>query len=681
MKTLSSEPVVAARDWVDLLATRARHSSDRIAYKFLDEDGRESARLTYQELDRRARSVAQALAGRFSSGDRVILLYPAGLDYISAFFGCLYARVIAVPLFEPTRGRLEQIDAIARDCAAAGVLTTRETASALDGLGTELSFAELPRIATDELALAPTAAFAGPEATSVAYLQYTSGSTATPKGVVIDHEMAIEQCREMAYAWAVDEDSVITSWLPHFHDFGQVTGVLLPIYSGCSAVLLAPSTFVKNPIRWLDAVTRYRGTHSGAPNFAFDLCVDRTTSEQRAQLDLTSWRVVSSGAEAVRRTTSERFHAAFSSCGLSDTALTPGYGLAESTLKVTCGPRDEPYLAVRFDMSTLAAGRAVPTEDAEGVDLVGLGHTVLDTQIAIVAPESGHRLPEGDVGEIWVSGPCVARGYWNLPEESDYTFNAHIVGDTATAWMRTGDLGFVYAGHLFICGRLKNVMIVNGLNYYLEDIEATVVDSDPVWRAGSVLAFAAEQGGREDLVLIAEYRPKNGHDLDSLAASIHDVVAVRHGIAPVTVVLIEPGTVPRTTSGKLRRQQCMSDFLTGRLSEIHRWAHSGEAPASAAGADQVPHAMWGLVRQGLLDQINAWTAEYHPDAPALDLERSLAEHGFGSVDQIDLHERLESWAGKRFAAELVWDSSNVAEMVGQIADVLAPTNTITGSGR
>ncbi|WP_194813453.1 AMP-binding protein [Nocardia sp. XZ_19_385] len=675
MKTLSSDSVVSASDWVDLLATRARRSGDQTAYTFLDENGHQSGSLTYRELDRRARAIAAVLAEQFHSGDRALLLYPAGLDYVAAFFGCLYAQVIAVPLYEPGRGRSEQIEVIARDCAAAGVLTTREIATALPTFGDELSFARLPQVVTEEIAPAAESA-AEPSAIdpkTIAYLQYTSGSTATPKGVIIDHAMSVRQCLEMACSWQIDADSVVTSWLPHFHDFGQVTGVLMPVFSGGRAVLMAPATFVKNPVRWLDAITKYHGTHSGAPNFAFDLCVDRTTPEQRAALDLSSWHLLSNGAEPVRKTTLERFEIAFAPCGLRETALSPGYGLAEDTLKVTCSTGEQRYLAERFDVTGLARRKAVPTAEPDGIDLVGHGTTVLDTEMAIVEPESGRQVSEGEVGEIWVQGPCVSPGYWGRPEETERTFGARIAGADDTPWLRTGDLGFVYAGELFLCGRLKNLMIVNGMNYYLEDIEATVVDSDDALRAGGVIAFAVTESGQEDLVLVAECRTDIDRELESLAASMHDAVAKRHGIAPATVVLVQPGAVPRTTSGKLRRQHCMTDFVAGRLPETQRWVRPAPVePARTATNGNGRTAMRDLVRQGLFEQIRAWMAENKPDAPDLDPDRSLAEHGLGSVDQIDLHEWLESWAGKRFPPELIWDSETVTEMVRVLANILAP---------
>ncbi|MFJ2664212.1 AMP-binding protein [Nocardia fluminea] len=663
---------------------RARQLGDRTAYIFLDENGRETDVLTYRELDRWAGEIANMLAARFDRGDRVLLLYGAGLDYVAAFFGCLYAGVVAVPLFEPTRNRAEHIDAIAQDCDAAVVLTTHDLARRSNSLGTQYAFAQLPWVATDALRglgdPAEIPASTPVDGTTIAYLQYTSGSTATPKGVVIDHAMSLHQSADMGHCWQVEPGDTIVSWLPHFHDFGQVTGILLPIHAGCGAVLMAPSTFVKNPVRWLEAVSTYRGTHSGAPNFALDLCVDKTTPQQRAALDLSSWRALSNGAEPVRKASLDRFQAAFGPSGLSPSTLTPGYGLAEATLKVTCADVRSRRLAVRFDRSALGLGRAEPTAACDGVDLVGLGVTALSTQIAIVDPASTDRLPTGRVGEIWVSGPAVSAGYWRRREETERTFGARVVGEAATSWLRTGDLGFVYAGEMFVCGRVKNLMIVNGVNYYLEDIESTLADGHDALRAGGVLAFGIDSGGREDLVLVAEGRPGDGIEPDQLAIVMRDLVAERHGIVAVAVVLIAPGTIPRTTSGKLRRQQCRNDFQAGRLSEIHRWegvttmtkpTADNNAPDSSG-----PPSLADLVRLGLIARVQTWLmARFGAEAPTLDSSRSLIEHGLGSVDQIDLHEYLETWVGQRFSPEILWESTTVDEMVHAIADALSASTT------
>lgn len=604
-----------------------------------------------------------------------------------AFYGCLYAGVIAVPLFPPERNRAEHVDVVARDCAASVVITSVNVASGMDSLPDGLFIKNLPRIvetvedAASTIAADDSKQTAYPEfpVTDIAYLQYTSGSTSTPKGVIIDHAMALHQCAELVYGWGVDSTSVVVSWLPHFHDFGQVSSVLMPVFTGTKAVLMAPATFVKNPIRWLAAVSEYRGTHSGSPNFAFDLCVDKTTPQQRAGLDLSSWRLVSNGAEPVRKATLDRFQATFAAHGLPRTALTPGYGLAEATLKVASGSSGRAFTSAHFDETALGVRRVELATGPESTELVGCGWAVMDTEIAIVAPESGERLPSDAVGEIWVSGPIVSPGYWGRPEESARTFRATITGsDDGRTYLRTGDLGFLRDGELFICGRVKNLMIVNGVNYYLEDIEATVVVSDDSLRAGAVIAFAVDRDGQENLVLVAEHRADTTPA--DLVTVVHDAVARKHALAPSMIVFISQGTIPRTTSGKMRRQQCKADFLAGRLSEVYRWEGLVTiAETSAAQDDSAAPGMPSmreLVQQGLLTQIHEWIAQnMGQDAPRLDISRSLVEHGLGSVDQMNLHDQLETWSGKRFPPELMWDAETIDDMTGRIADHLVPNPT------
>lgn len=681
MKNSPPIPTASFGNWVELLEARISAIGEDIAFVFLDDEGQEVDALTYRELGERSRAVAAALTSKVVAGERALLLHPPGLDYMVAFYGCLYAGVIAIPLFPPQRSRLAHIDEVARDATASIVLSTTGIVSGMDEAAGDRYVESLPRIAVDSIRPAgEKAPIIDRSGSDIAYLQYTSGSTSAPKGVIISHEMMLQQCAELAAGWGVDSSSVVVSWLPHFHDFGQVSSVLMPIFVGSRAVLMAPSTFVKDPIRWLSAVSVYRGTHSGSPNFAFDLCVQKTTPAQRAELDLSSWRLVSNGAEPVRKSTLERFNAAFRPAGLRPTALTPGYGLAEATLKVTSGTPESALATTRFDTEALGRRKVVPTEAETGTELVGCGISTLPTEIAIVAPETGELVAADEIGEIWVSGPIVSPGYWNRLQDSETVFRARIVGndpivdtEDGRTFLRTGDLGFWYAGELYICGRVKNLMIVNGVNYYLEDIESTVVDSDESLRAGAVLAFSIDRDGQENLVLAAEFRTDSGRDPAELVTVMHDAVARKHGIAPVVIVLIKAGTVPRTTSGKLRRQQCQIDFLAGTLSEAYRWEGlvSIETSTPAATSASAMPSMNRLVQQGLLAEAHRWITErLGPEAAAVDVTRSLTDHGLGSLDQMHLHEVLETWSGKRFPPELLWDATSIEGMTHAIAEHL-----------
>ncbi|WP_028478667.1 non-ribosomal peptide synthetase, partial [Nocardia sp. CNY236] len=330
-----------------------------------------------------------------------------------------------------------------------------------------------------------------------------------------------------------------------------------------------------------------------------------------------------------------------------------------------------------FDESALGRRKVLPAEGEGTIELVGCGHTVMDTEIAIVEPESGRRLADDEIGEIWVSGQIVAPGYWDRPEDSEKTFHARITGESSDrTHLRTGDLGFRYAGELYICGRVKNLMIVNGVNYYLEDIEATVVSSHESLRAGAVIAFSLERNGQENLVLVAEYQPDLAPAAEDLVTVVHHIVARKHGITPMVVLFIDQGTIPRTTSGKLRRQQCKIDFLAGSLSEVHRWVDLAASETSIAADGSALPAMRSVrdrLQRGLLVQVDEWVAQHMaPDAPTVDVDRTLAEHGMGSIDQMNLHARLEEWVGMRFPPELMWDAASIAAMACAIAEHLEP---------
>ncbi|HEX2253815.1 MAG TPA: fatty acyl-AMP ligase, partial [Thermoanaerobaculia bacterium] len=584
----------------ELLRTRAEQRPDPTVYTFLADGEVEASRLSNAELDARARQVAVRLASAGAArGDRALLLFTPGLDFIVAFFGCLYAGVVAVPAYPPRPGRGERVarrnarlTAIARDAAPRVVLTEpaiAERAEELSAAIPELAAAVWIEAVGDpgaEEAWEPPSV-AGDD---VAFLQYTSGSTAAPRGVEVSHANLLHNEEMIRRAFAQDEDSVVVSWLPLYHDMGLIGGVLQPLFTGGRCVLMSPQSFLQQPLRWVRAISRYRATTSGGPNFGYELAASRATPESCAELDLSCWQVAFNGAEPVRAATLERFAAAFAPAGFDRRAFFPCYGLAEATLFVTGGAPGRGARTRQFDTRALEhEGRAETAAGGEGAprELVACGAPWMGQRVEVVAPESRRPLPPGVVGEVWVAGPSVARGYRGRPAETAETFGARLAGEPeAGPFLRTGDLGFLDGGELFVTGRLKDLIILRGRNLYPQDVEESAERAHAALRLGAGAAFPVEVDGEERLVVAWEVEPRSaaarsGEAVEEVAAAVREAVAESHEVRPYEVVLLRPGALPRTSSGKVRRGACRQAWLAGALAAVGR---SAEAPVAGAAA-------------------------------------------------------------------------------------------------
>ncbi len=579
---LAGEEIASSQtpDWADqghtlvaLLMNRALHRPNRKTHTFLVDGDEEGDSLTFGDLDRRARAIAAQLQKTCQFGDRALLLYPSGLDYIEAFFGCLYAGVVAVPAYPPDPGRLNRslprLKVIAADAGAKVALTT----SGLSSMGETLSaydteFGRLHWLASDSVsdALAEQWMQTDIHSETIAFLQYTSGSTADPKGVMVSHKNILYNMFDMAHSGEFTDDDTFVTWLPVFHDAGLIFGLLLPVYVEAPCYLMSPLAFLQRPLRWLRAISHYKGSASCAPNFAYELCVRKITPEQRATLDLSSWNMAANGAEPVRAETLERFTETFSSCGFRWKAFAPGYGLAEATLHVCQTFQAEPYL-LPVIVEELEQHRVVEARvPGEGVrNLAGSGRTFFDTRVLIVDPESRLQCSPDAVGEIWVSGTTVAQGYWNRPEETQETFQARLADTGEGPFLRTGDLGFVRNGITYVTGRIKDMIIIDGLNHYPQDIERTVELSHKTVRPGCVAAFSVDADGEERLVVVVEAVMDADHNSKSVIAAIRKAIAEGHDLRVHKVCLIAPRSIDKTSSGKIQRQASRRGFLEGTL--------------------------------------------------------------------------------------------------------------------
>ncbi len=470
---------------VGLLRHRASQHGESRAYTYLVDGECEEIHLTNQELDRQARAIAAQLQALGMEGQRALLLYPPGLEFIAAFFGCLYAGVTAVPAYPPRMNRsLFRIHAIVADCGAKVALSTQAAYErVLPSVEDDPELKALKWLCTDTLDDGLENGWSSPDVDgdTLAFLQYTSGSTGTPKGVMLTHSNLLHNSALIAHAFEHTRSGVGVFWLPSYHDMGLIGGILQPLYVCRPNILMSPMSFLQKPFRWLQAISRYRGTTSGGPNFAYDLCLRKVTPEQREQLDLSSWDVAFNGAEPIRPETLDQFAEMFAPCGFRREAFYPCYGLAEVTLLASGGVKRLPPVVKSYDSRLMENDLVAPVgeEDAGARRLVGCGQNLPDQQLLIVQPEDRVICREGEVGEIWLQSPSVAQGYWNRPEESAATFGAQLSGADAGrgSFLRTGDLGFVQDGELFCTGRLKDLIIVHGKNHYPQDIELTVAKS------------------------------------------------------------------------------------------------------------------------------------------------------------------------------------------------------------
>ena len=558
---------------VDLLRHRSLHQPAQLAFTFLQDGETESSSLTYQELDRSARAIATQLQSLGASGSLALLLYPPGLEFIAAFFGCLYAGTVAIPAYPPRRNQnMSRLQAIVASSQAAVALTTTSLLTNIrEQLAQNSELAALRWLATDNLASDQALGWQEPALSSdtLAFLQYTSGSTGTPKGVMVSHGNLLHNERMIERAFGHTEKTIVVGWLPLFHDMGLIGNVLQPLYLGRSCILMSPVDFLQKPFRWLQAISRYKATTSGGPNFAYDLCVRKITPEERATLDLSSWEVAFTGAEPIRAETLERFTAAFDPCGFRKEVFYPCYGMAETTLFVSGGLKTDPPVIHHVKGTALEQNRVViaASEQEDVRAIVGCGQTWLDQKIIVVDPESLTQSLSDRVGEIWVSGSSVGQGYWRRPEETQQTFQAYLADTGEGPFLRTGDLGFLHNGELFVTGRLKDLVIIRGRNHYPQDIELTVDESHPALRSGYGAAFSVEVEGEERLVVAQEVERSylRKLDADEVVGAVREAVSQQHELEVYAVLLIKTGSIPKTSSGKIQRYACKERLLAGTL--------------------------------------------------------------------------------------------------------------------
>ncbi len=677
-------PLYTYKTLIDVLRERTLYQPNQVVYTFLLDGEFDVSTLTYLELDQRARAIATLLQKNIGQpGERVLLLYPPGLEYICAFLGCLYAGMIAVPSYPPRLNRPDaRLQTIAQDAQARVALTTPQIISSIgQRLTNTPDLASICWLTTQDLDIGQAEEWKIPALTgnALAFIQYTSGSTAQPKGVMVSHRNLVHNLKQISQFFGVNHHSRGVIWLPPYHDMGLIGGILEPLYANIPTVLMPPTAFLQKPICWLQAISQYRGTISGAPNFAYDFCAQKITDEQKKGLDLSSWEVAFTGAEPVQKDTLERFATTFEPYGLRREALYPCYGLAEATLIASGGAQGK-WPAIRtFAGDELTKNRAVlaALDEKNPRELVSCGSASPEQKLLIVDPQSFQPCPQNQVGEIWLAGSSVAQGYWNRPDESAATFQAHLAGSSEGPFMRTGDLGFLHDGEIYIAGRAKDLIIIRGRNHYPQDIEITVESSHAALAPSSAAAFSVEVEGEEKLVIVQELdRHARPEEAPAIIAAIRQAVVEQHELQVYTVVLIRVGTIPRTSSFKIQRRACRNQFLDGSLtviaSDTLETQPAPETPqrqenliGAALDAIQDPAARQTLLTIYLQEQA---AAILHISAAQVDLQQPLNAFGLDSMMAIELKFAIETALRVSLPMEDFLQGNSVSELATRILD-------------
>ena len=665
---------------LDLLEFRAQSDPKMKAYTFLENGEIEHGHLTNAALDRQARAIGGQLQELEAFGQRVLLLYPTSLEFIAAFFGCLYAGAIAVPIYPPrAKENLSRIQQVVTDAQITLALTNNALWTKITSQLEKSSKLEKVRLVnTDEID--PQASFRWRKplvnAEDLALIQYTSGSTGSPKGVMVTHGNLLHNQQMIKKATGFTEGSISVGWLPQFHDLGLIGQVLQPLFSGFPHIFMSPVAFLQKPIRWLNMISHFKATTSGGPNFAYDLCVRKISPEQRMNLDLTSWQIAFVGAEPVRAETLDRFSKTFEPCGFRRKALYPCYGLAEATLFVSGGIPSVPPIIQNIESTALRYNQVEMPQYSQRRtrDFVGCGRTWLDQKILIVDPETLRPCPTERVGEIWASGASIAQGYWNQPEKSTHTFRAYLSDTGKGPFLRTGDLGFMRDHELFVTGRLKDLIIIGGQNHYPQDIESTAQESHAALRAGCGGAFAVDHEGEERLVIVQEIEPRHLRTVEAqeVISAIQQAVSEQHGIQVHAVVLLKPASIDKTSSGKIRRHVCRLRFLEGNMNVVSQWPEKSlvqnwepkpEKTVINISSEHPEPLTQEIIQDWLVDRLSAYL-KVPPHN--IDIRVPTAEYGLDSSVAVSLTGQISIWLGLELEPTLFWEFPSIESLAAHL---------------
>lgn len=672
--------------FVDRIQGIVAKQPEKDAVTFLLDGETESSCLSYQQLQRKAKAIATVLQSQNATGERALLLYQPGIEFITAFLGCLYAGVVAVPAYPPRANRsIKRLLAVVNDADAKFALTTDDLSTKIAEKFQAEGNTSLKIISTDTTETTLAADWLHPDINqeTLAFLQYTSGSTGKPKGVMVCHRNLLANSASINRCFEIIPEHRIISWLPPYHDMGLIGSILQPLYVGSSLIMMPPVSFLQRPHRWLEVISRYGGTVSGGPNFAYDLCVEQVSEKQKANLDLSCWQLAFTGAEPIRAETIKKFSEYFAECGFCESAFYPCYGMAESTLLITGGSKHLLPISQDFNPAKLAQNQAITDTSEDAVTLVSSGNNVVGQNLAIVNPDNLEECSEGNIGEIWVNSESVAQGYWNQAELTKYAFAATLADNLEVKFLRTGDLGFVKDGELFVTGRLKDLIIIRGRNYYPQDIEFTVDRAHEAINFGCGAAFAVDIDGQEKLVVTYEVKRTYIRKLDvsAVTKAIRTAILQNHELNPHAIVLLKTASVPKTSSGKIQRHACKAGFVAGTLNVVGEYVQlaqdddsKGDSRDDSRGdsriapTDKQTSAVENWLINNIAQRLGVNTREINTEEP-------FASMGLDSVQAVRLSAELEDYLGVKLSPTVIYDYPNISTLAAYL------TNSSTKSKR